>query len=111
MTSDLRDSVRLRCSAGRAATVAYVIATPSNSLPTGPWPFWYSGSILIPTRAADSAHCRLRCSVGHTMVIAETMRRSISSRASRSANVVLPAPGVATARKSRGPGRLPSFPK
>lgn len=56
----------------------------------------------IPTRAAASAHWVFRCSVGQTTVIFETTPAPISSTATRSANVVFPAPGVATARKSRG---------
>ena len=48
------------------------------------------------------AHCTLRCSVGATTMTRSTMRRPSSSAATVSAKVVLPAPGVATARKSRG---------
>ena len=55
-----------------------------------------------PTRAAASAHWVLRCSVGATTVTRSTTPRCSSSAATRSAKVVLPAPGVATARKSRG---------
>jgi hypothetical protein len=40
--------------------------------------------------------------VGATIVTRSTTRRPISSAATDSANVVFPAPGVATARKSRG---------
>jgi hypothetical protein len=54
----------------------------------------------MPTRAAASAHWVLRCSVGQTTVTASTEPSSSSSAAIRRANVVLPAPGVATARKS-----------
>src|SRR6478752_7444104 len=53
-------------------------------------------------RAAASAHCFLRCSVGATTVICCTTWWCSSQEARVSANVVLPAPGVATARKSRG---------
>ena len=56
----------------------------------------------MPTLAAASAHWVLRCSVGATTVIRSITRRASSSEATVSANVVLPAPGVATARKSRG---------
>src|SRR5689334_19991766 len=62
----------------------------------------YVGSSWIPTRAAACAHCVLRCSVGATTVTWLTVRSASSSAAMRSANVVLPAPGVATARKSCG---------
>src|ERR1700754_4482182 len=100
ITSVLRCSHRLRCSIGRTPTPAYVTATPWYSRPTGP--ALYCGSSLIPIRAAASAHCVLRCSVGATTVICCT--RWLWSRydARVSANVVFPAPGVATARKSRG---------
>ena len=57
----------------------------------------------MPARCAASAHWTFRCSVGVTTVILVMIRASSSSRATRSAKVVLPAPGVATARKSRGP--------
>ena len=60
------------------------------------------GSSAMPTRAAAAAHWSLRCSVGTTTVIWSTVRSASSSAAIRRANVVLPAPGVATARKSRG---------
>ncbi|CRK53080.1 hypothetical protein RHCRD62_50283 [Rhodococcus sp. RD6.2] len=59
-------------------------------------------SSAIPSRAADSAHWCLRCSVGATTVIWSTVRSPSNSAATRRAKVVLPAPGVATARKSRG---------
>src|SRR5699024_1854752 len=62
----------------------------------------YSGSSAMPTRAAESAHWYFRCSVGATTVIVSTVRSANSSLATRSPNVVLPAPGVATARKSLG---------
>ncbi len=61
-----------------------------------------SGSTARPTAPAASAHWCLRCSVGQTMVTVSTERSPSSSAATRSANAVLPAPGVATARKSRG---------
>ena len=48
------------------ATLAYVTATPWYSLPSGP--ALYSGISLMPIRAAASAHCRFRCSVGATTV-------------------------------------------
>src|SRR5689334_18248722 len=54
----------------------------------------------MPTRPAALAHWLLRCSVGVTTVTASTVRSASSSAAIRRANVVLPAPGVATARKS-----------
>lgn len=57
----------------------------------------------MPTRAAASAHWCLRCSVGATTVMSVTTPRSSSSVATWSAKVVLPAPGVATVRKSRPP--------
>src|SRR5690606_575824 len=53
-------------------------------------------------RAAASAHCFFRCSVGATTVTCCTTWWCSSQEASGRANVVLPAPGVATARKSRG---------
>ena len=56
----------------------------------------------MPTLAAASAHWVFRCSVGAITVIRSITRRASSSLATVSANVVLPAPGVATARKSRG---------
>src|SRR5699024_4981455 len=56
----------------------------------------------MPTRAAESAHCTFRCSVGATTVTRLTIFWARSSAANRRANVVLPAPGVATARKSFG---------
>jgi hypothetical protein len=37
ITSERRPSVRCLCSAGWAATWAYVTATPRKSAPTGPW--------------------------------------------------------------------------
>ena len=68
------------------------------------WPsaFLKFGSMAMPTLAAASAHCRFRWSVGATMVTRLTVPASISMDATRSAKVVLPAPGVATARKSLG---------
>ena len=95
-------AVRAACSAGLLATCAYVTATPSNPWPCRPWALLKLGSSVMPTRAAASAHWRLRCSVGATTVTRRTTFASSSSVAIRSANVVLPAPGVATARKSRG---------
>src|SRR5699024_8111063 len=62
----------------------------------------YSGSRAMPARAAEAAHWYLRCSVGATTVIASTVRSASSSEATLRPNVVLPAPGVATARKSFG---------
>src|SRR5213592_3570243 len=73
---------------------------PWYSRPSGP--ALYSGSSLIPIRAAASAHCFFRCSVGATTVTCCTTWWCSSQEASVSAKVVLPAPGVATARKSRG---------
>ena len=55
----------------------------------------------MPNRAAAAAHWCLRCSVGVTMVRNATSRRASNSAATVSAYVVLPAPGVATSRKSR----------
>src|SRR6478735_3583962 len=100
ITRVLRCSHRLRCSIGRTPTPAYVTATPWYSLLSGP--ALYSGSSRIPIRAAASAHCFFRCSVGATTVTCCTTWWCSSQDASVSANVVLPAPGVATARKSRG---------
>ena len=85
---------------GRTPTPAYVIATPWYSLLSGP--ALYSGSSLMPIRAAASAHCFFRCSVGATTVICCTTWWCSSQEARVSAKVVFPAPGVATARKSRG---------
>ena len=56
----------------------------------------------MPLAAAASAHWFFRCSVGVTTVTAAMVRSDSSSAATRSAKVVLPAPGVATARKSLG---------
>src|SRR3954471_19985820 len=100
MTRVLRCSTRLRWSMGRTPTPAYVTATPWYSLPSGP--ALYSGSSLIPIRAAASAHCFFRCSVGATTVTCCTTWWCSSQEARVRAKVVLPAPGVATARKSRG---------
>jgi hypothetical protein len=69
-----------------------------------PCPGAQSGSSWSPIRCADSDHCVFRWLVGATT----TSRRAVPSAAHRpswarahvSANVVLPAPGVATARKS-----------
>src|SRR5450631_2156290 len=58
--------------------------------------------MLMPTREAASAHWVLRCSVGATTVTRLIKPMAKSSVARRSAYVVFPAPGVATARKSRG---------
>ena len=101
ITSVLKRSVRMRCASGLAATPAYVSATPTKSLLVRPLRPEYAGSSGMPTFAAASAHCVLRCSVGATTVIRSITRRDSSSAATVSANVVLPAPGVATARKSR----------
>src|SRR6478609_8212750 len=60
------------------------------------------GSSDMPTPAAACAHCILRCLVGTTTVIRSTTPSASNSPAIRRANAVLPAPGVATARKSRG---------
>src|SRR5690606_39523065 len=60
------------------------------------------GSSAMPWLSAAAAHWNLRCSVGTTTVTVSTVRSLSSSAAIRRANVVLPAPGVATARKSRG---------
>src|ERR1700737_3897647 len=60
------------------------------------------GSSAMPSAAAASAHCVLRCSVGTTTVIVSMLRSASSSVAIRRANAVLPAPGVATSKKSRG---------
>src|SRR5699024_12830341 len=56
----------------------------------------------MPTRAAASAHWVFRCSVGATTVMRRTVPSDSSAAAICSAKVVLPAPGVATARKSLG---------
>ena len=74
------------------------------------WRLLKAGSSRIETRAAASAHCVFRCSVGATTTMRSTIRRRKSSVARRRANVVLPAPGVAAARKSRGPPPGPSGP-
>ena len=55
----------------------------------------------MPIRCAAAAHWYFRCSVGVTTVIAMISRRASSSAAMVSAQAVLPAPGVATSRKSR----------
>ena len=56
--------------------------------------------MAIPTRSAASAHWVFRCSVGATMTIRSTTRLASRLAATVSAKEVLPAPGVATARKS-----------
>src|SRR5699024_5943329 len=56
----------------------------------------------MPTRAAAWAHWYFRCSVGATTVTWSTVRSTSSSPATRRPKVVLPAPGVATAKKSWG---------
>src|SRR4051812_2746244 len=56
----------------------------------------------MPARLAASAHWVFRCSVGTTTTMRSIIRRPSSSLATERAKVVLPAPGVATARKSRG---------
>src|SRR5882757_3979165 len=56
----------------------------------------------MPTRPAASAHWYFRCSVGVTTVIPAIVRSASSSAAIRRPKVVLPAPGVAAARKSFG---------
>src|SRR5690349_3603397 len=53
-------------------------------------------------RVAACAHWILRCSVGTTTTTCCTVPSASNSLAMRSAKVVLPAPGVATARKSLG---------
>src|SRR5262249_23137825 len=58
-----------------------------------------AGSRSSCSRPAASAHCCLRWAVGVTTISAEG-RCASTWRAATSANVVLPAPGVATARKS-----------
>src|SRR5699024_11223002 len=60
------------------------------------------GSSDKPTRAAAADHCTFKCSVGTTTITRSTVRESTNSVATRSAKVVLPAPGVATAMKSLG---------
>src|ERR1700722_10180029 len=55
----------------------------------------------MPTRWAACAHWCFRCSVGVTTVTDLISRRASSSAATVKANAVLPAPGVATSRKSR----------
>src|SRR5690606_41609567 len=60
------------------------------------------GSRLMPHRWAELAHWIFRWSVGTTTTTRCTIPDSRSSWATRSAKVVLPAPGVATARKSAG---------
>ena len=77
-------------------------ATPTKSWLVRPLRPAYDGSSGMPARDAASAHWVLRCSVGATTVTRSTTRRDSSSAATVSAKVVLPAPGVATARKSRG---------
>ena len=67
-----------------------------------PIEFLNPGSSMIPTLAAATDHWVFRCSVGATTVMAWTTPVASSSEAIRRAKVVLPAPGVATARKSRG---------
>ena len=60
----------------------------------------HCGSRRSPKPSAASAHCTFRWAVG-TITTTREARLAISvRRAAISANVVLPAPGVATARKS-----------
>src|SRR5699024_853908 len=54
----------------------------------------------MPTRPAASAHWVFRCSVGATTVILRTTRACSWLVATRRANVVFPARGVATARET-----------
>src|SRR5699024_4785457 len=75
---------------------------PWNSGARAPDELEYSGSSAMPARAAAAAHWCLRCSVGATTVIVSTVRSARSSVATRRPKVVLPAPGVATARASLG---------
>src|SRR5690606_24456888 len=80
----------------------YVTTEPSNSLDRPRRAPPVPGSSWMPTRAAASAHWLLRCSVGVTTMTRLTMRLLSRWWATRSAKVVLPAPGVATHRKSLG---------
>src|SRR6188474_189159 len=59
----------------------------------------HAGSRCSCKRAAACAHCTLRWAVGATMTTG-ALRSARASRRAAKANVVLPAPGVATARKS-----------
>ena len=80
---------------------------PTKSCDVLPFPAEYAGSIGMPARAAASAHWSLRCSVGATTVTRSTIRRPSSSAATDRANVVLPAPGVATVEEvARGAGEV-----
>src|SRR4029453_16719234 len=92
--------VRRRCPPGAVPTCAYVTTAPWKSRDECTSAFRKLASSSTPTRAAAPAHCVLRCSVGPPTVTASTVRSASSSAAIRNANVVLPAPGVATARKS-----------
>ena len=58
------------------------------------------GSRCRPKRAAASAHWSLRCEVGATTTSRRPGLAAMSCTAAHRAKVVLPAPGVATARKS-----------
>ncbi len=97
-----RAVVRRRCTAGASPTCAYVITTPWKSEDVPPTVLENVGSSWMPTRAAACAHCDFRWSVGATTVSWSTVPSASISVATRNANVVLPAPGVATARKSSG---------
>jgi hypothetical protein len=63
----------------------------------------HSWSRCSPSRWAASAHCTFRCWVGATTTRPRQSRSARCRAAATSANVVLPAPGVATARKSLEP--------
>ena len=54
----------------------------------------------MSSRSAAWAHCNLRCCVGTTTTSRRIWRANSARSAAASANAVLPAPGVATARKS-----------
>ena len=83
-----------------AATCWYVVTMPCMSGARAPLEADHSGWRCRPKRVAARVHCSLRWAVGATI----TSRRPGTPRSSRNAaaraKVVLPAPGVATVRKS-----------
>ena len=81
---------------GAEATCWYVTATPSTSSRQAPSALRQRGSRCSPTRSAASAHCARRAVVGQTTMTWEAPAARIAWQAAS----VLPAPGVATSRKS-----------
>ena len=81
------------------ATCWYEVTTPCMSAGSFPSADDHCGSRWSENAAAACAHCTFRWAVGATTIRRRGLMAS-SCRAAVSAKVVLPAPGVATARKS-----------